>query len=229
MLYANRTKIKKTLSKDRLNGYFNQVKKITKAPCSLKDAYVYYSWNTLLSESLYSSLQALEVALRNSINNAANNHFHKDWLTDPKLIRAYEMNYVNNAIQSLQRKNKHVDTGRIIAELNFGFWTSLFKRTYEHTFWHPLLKVVFPHAPRKLRNRQYFSARLNKIRDLRNRVYHYEPIWYYHLEKWHDEFVQILGWMEPAMVELLEPVDRFPECIKKTTFNSLKTKISDGY
>jgi hypothetical protein len=91
---------------------------------------LYYSWNTTVSESFYSGLQILEVALRNSIHNAANKHFQNSyWFDDPSILRQREIQSIVKAKKNLSRQRKNIDPGRIIAELNFGFWTISIKFT----------------------------------------------------------------------------------------------------
>jgi hypothetical protein len=129
MLKANKKQLKKIISKDRLDGYFKTVKSLN-GNCDLLDVYLYYSWNTTVSESFYSGLQILEVALRNSIHNAANKHFQNSyWFDDPSILRQREIQSIVKAKKNLSRQRKNIDPGRIIAELNFGFWTISIKFT----------------------------------------------------------------------------------------------------
>lgn len=47
-----------------------------------------YAWNMALSENLYPSLQALEIALRNTIHYAASQHFNRsDWFNEPSALQ----------------------------------------------------------------------------------------------------------------------------------------------
>ncbi|MCP3965941.1 MAG: hypothetical protein GY718_06230 [Lentisphaerae bacterium] len=225
MLYANRYKIKKIISKDRLNGYFNEVR-ARLGECDLLDAYTYYSWNTLLSESLYASLQALEVSLRNSIQSNATQYFNNPlWFEDSNIIHPYNLKAVAAAKESLKKGKKNIDAGRIVAELNFGFWNSLFYARYEHILWRPLIKKVFPRVDPNCNSRKFMSARLEKIRRLRNRVFHFEPIWYLNLEERHEEIIEVLSWIEPAMVEMLKPTDRFPACCTQDKFEEIRESL----
>lgn len=56
------------------------------------------------------------------------------------------------------------------------------------------------------------SGRLNEIRRLRNRVFHYEPIWHRRdLGQSHDEIVETVGWLNQAAREVLVATDRFSQ------------------
>ena len=48
------------------------------------------------------------------------------------------------------------------------------------------------------------------IRKLRNRVFHYEPLWHWHdLADQHALAVNLLKWLNPDMADVLAAVDRF--------------------
>jgi len=105
----------------------------------------------------------------------------------------------------------------VVAELHFGFWTSLLDVRYEHNqlFWPKLLKPCFPAMPRKLRTRHYLSKQLNRIRKLRNRVFHYEPIWHWQdLVEQHSILLMLIKWLSPAAKQYVDLLDEFP-CIQQ--------------
>ena len=164
-----------------------------------------------LSESLYTPLQCLEVNLRNSLHDAATAHFNTDtWFDLPGVLHFKEINKIQEAKGALNKGNKPLDAGRVIAELTFGFWTSLLDVRYEKVLWPWLLKPVFPNMPRHIRIRKNLSKRLNRVRILRNRVFHHEPIWHWlDLLTQHDEIVEAITWLNPAMMTFVEQFDRF--------------------
>lgn len=178
-----------------------------------RNLFSHYAWNMALSESLYPSLQLLEIGLRNTINHHARQQFGKaDWFDDANIIRARDKVAIDKAKTTLRRKKKSPDLGRIIAELNFGFWTSLLDTRYEQILWPRLIKACFPGMPKNIRTRKKLSQRFNRIRNLRNRVFHHEPIWYWQdLEQQHEDILDATGWIEPMMRELACSTDRFPD------------------
>ncbi len=197
------------LSQERLSAYQSRVD-----DGGNLNLFSHYAWNMALSESLYPILQTLEITLRNAIYEAAKDHFKQgDWFDDPKIIHYhYNQAAIRKAKQSLQRQNKPLEPGRIIAELTFGFWTSLLDKRYEQVLWHQIIKTTFSHMPRTHRTRKNLSQRFNKIRDLRNRVFHHEPIWYWQdLERQHQDMLEALDWISPEMKELVMAVDRFDD------------------
>jgi len=70
---------------------------------------------------------------------------------------------------------------------------------------------VLPYLPRRHRTRHYVSAHLNGIRLLRNRVFHYEPVWHRRdLAQRHQDILAAIGWVSPVLAETAAPLDRFP-------------------
>lgn len=198
----------KALSSERLSAYQQRGNQGGNL-----ELFSHYVWNMALSESLYSTLQVLEVTLRNTIHATASQHFQReDWFNSTAVISFQnDVEALNKAKRTLQRQRKPLDPGRIIAELNFGFWTSLLDKRYEQTLWPRLLKSAFPHMPRRARTRQILSRRFHKIRKLRNRIFHHEPIWYWRdLKQQHQDILEAIAWIEPAAKDLVVAIDRFP-------------------
>lgn len=197
------------LSGERLDSYRADVSEPT------AEVLARYAWNVTLSEALYPSLQALEVTLRNAVHAAVTARFQDElWFfsDEPRILKERERAKAEAARRELGRRGKRETPGRIVAELNFGFWTSLFDSRYEQTLWPKLLKPVFPQATNRQRARKALSIRLNRIRRLRNRVFHHEPV---HdlpdLQRLHGEIVETVGWSSPSAEDLLRLADRFPE------------------
>lgn len=199
--------LNRAISQERLDGYTRRREKM--GPESI---YAHYAWNLALSESLYPALQGVEIALRNSLQAAMTKRYGcEEWFNDRNLLHERDCLSVAAAQQTLIKAGKAVDPSRVVAELGFGFWTSLFDVRYEQRFWPWLLKPVFPYMPRTLRTRAELSRRLNRVRFLRNRVFHHEPIWYWKdLERQQRELVKVVFWINPAMAKFVSSLDRFP-------------------
>lgn len=180
------------------------------------ELFAHYAWNMALSESLYTPLQCLEVSLRNSIHDAASAQFKTNaWFDLPGILSSQEINKVQEAKNALIKGKKTLDAGRIIPELTFGFWTSLFDVRYEKILWPWLLKPVVPNMPRHIRIRKNLSKRLNRVRTLRNRIFHHEPIWHWRdLQNQHTEILEAITWVNPAMKAFVEEFDRFEDIYK---------------
>ena len=178
------------------------------------DALCRYLWNIALCQSLYPALQTLEVTLRNTLQNALSQFYNNSfWFMPPAspLDRRGQQS-VDDAIGVLTKEGKPLESGRLVAELNFGFWTSLFNAVYEQKFVNAILKPAFPHMPRYLRTRSTFSKRLNDIRRLRNRVFHHERIVdRASLPQEHAAIVETIAWVSPTMASAFALVDSFED------------------
>lgn len=179
-----------------------------------------YYWNITLGESLYPTLSGLEVTLRNSIHQAGATIFTNDrWFDDPRVLplQTREQAQLDDAKHELMRRGRPLEVGRIIAELPFAFWTGLLNAPYERRLWHPraalgLLPIAFPFVPNRYRSRQPIFDRVNKVRFLRNRIAHHEPIWNWNrpsLVVQHREIIETIGWMNPAVQRTIQRADRF--------------------
>jgi len=195
------------LSADRLSPYLEQARGDREA------AVQRYLWNLALSESLYPLFHLSEVVLRNGFHRALSEYFGTEHWYDEGWLQDRETAQVQEARKKVQRGRRPETDGRLVAELTFGFWCTLFDSRYEHgqVLWPHLLRMpVFQHVPRKLRTRKAMSGYANRLRTLRNRVFHHEPIWAWDdLPKRVDESEDWLRWLNPEVAKLLPLVDRF--------------------
>lgn len=139
-----------------------------------------YLWNLALCESMYPALYGLEVALRNAVFRAGAEAFSgvatRDvpcWLdADPPLVHPADRPTLHAAKNRLRERGLPLEPGRLVAELRFGFWTSLFDVRYEQNkvLWPRLLsnRLLHPSSPRSVRSRKELSPLLNRMRLLRN-------------------------------------------------------------
>jgi hypothetical protein len=112
----------------------------------------------------------------------------------------------------LRKENKKVKAGQVVAKMSFGFRTSLFDVRYEHgqVLWPKLLKPTFPHLLKGQRTRTYVSRELNRIRFLRNRIFHHEPIWHWKdLTDQHSSIINMTTALSPSAAKYLNIFDQF--------------------
>lgn len=187
------------------------------AKVTAEQAYARYRWNVQLCEALYPTLHCLEVALRNALHREIAAHYRSErWFEEPWLAPRQHQQ-VAEAKSKLRDKRKPDDPGRVVAELSFGFWCGLFNRYYEHNkyLWPSLIKPVFPRLPSALRGIRTIEAALNDTRELRNRVFHHEPVWHWHdLATKHDLARRLVHGIAPSVGALLADLDRFSEVLK---------------
>lgn len=178
-----------SISKERFAPYLKRSE-------NTKNALFLYQKNIETSQEFYGLLSILEVTLRNKIDQSCKLYFENDnWLTE---ILPNELSkQINENKNRLIKSKKEITNSRILAELNFGFWTTLFNRKYARIFWKPLHKI-FPNMPKENKKRTEVSSRLNHIRVFRNRIYHYEPIiWDLEiLKKKREEILETIYWLD---------------------------------
>jgi hypothetical protein len=158
--------IERRISPERLSPY------LLTANQDRRYALQLYQWNTTVSASLYGLLQGFEVVLRNTFAEKLSTGFGRaDWyLVAP--LDAEDHRNIADARTRLLRDNKSPTPGRMVAELNFGFWVSLLRSRYAQSFWDRHLYKSFLTPPK----RDTFYHALERIRKLRNRVAHHEII-----------------------------------------------------
>lgn len=210
-------------SQERLDGYLGH------AYCnnSKNEALIAYSWNIELSQALYPALQILEITLRNSLHRAITENFQTEQWFELSFLHEKEQAKINKAKKTIKDKKKTLTPGRIVAELSFGFWVSLFDIRYEHdqTLWPKLIKPTFPFLPKGQRTRNFLSRELNRIKFLRNRIFHYEPIWHWKdLSQQHDSISHLTNSLSPSAANYLTMLDQFKE-VHTNGKSKIKNKV----
>lgn len=157
-----------------------------------------YTLNTRLSESLYITMQMLEVALRNRVHTVMAARHGEEWFRDPALITlSHQHDQVAKATEDVRNDGKDPTPGRIVAALTFSFWTSMLSPEYE-ALWQTTLNSVARKPNGKGLRRKDFSGPLRPIRTLRNRIAHHEPIIAWNLPDHHSKMLELIEWLSPA-------------------------------
>ncbi len=203
------SQLKYYLSSPRFNVYLAQTSN------DFEKAYRLYKANIELSEAFYPVLSVLEICLRNAINEQLKQYFNDPYWFKNHLPREFQP-FIAEAEQKILSQRKTVTADKIIAELNFGFWNRLFNRNYTGLLWKPW-RLIFKNTPKHLRQRDTIADYLFRIRKLRNRIYHYEPIFrnLQDVEKQYNEMLSFIAWLDRDLPKLLDDIDRFKEILKK--------------
>lgn len=170
-----------------------------------------YSINLQLSESLYVPLQTLEILLRNRTHQVLAARHGPLWFdaTTAVLGIARQYDQVRTATADLQRQGRAITPGGIISHLTFGFWTMMFNKEHEVLWQQTLHRISADPGKRGLRRKQ-ISAPLVRIRQLRNRIAHHEPILHWPLRQHHADMMQLMEWIAPPAAAWCRQHDRFP-------------------
>ena len=186
-----------------------------------------YVLNAKISQNFYFLLQNLEVSLRNAIYDSFKKHYPNSdffYLFENNSFNRYKSKKEKHSREcwkmlcGVKYKLKHMQTlsdGKIIAELNFGFWTELLtSRDNKYTdMWRRIFLDVFPNYKIKSsidKDKISIALKIDDIRNFRNRIFHYEPIYNQSdLIKKHIDIFDVLTWLNEDMKILNELFDEF--------------------
>ena len=201
MSSINNQAIAQRLTRERLTSYFFAV------GGDLQDALRLYDWNIQASASIHEDLARFEVLFRNMVADTLVNHgdtsgWEGPWYQQHDLFRGRQHKRTREAIASARdratgRRRSEV-YGKVIAELNFGFWRYLCHKRYLTSLWVPAIASAFPLHPEAgnpYRIRKEVENRMEKFHFTRNRIAHHEPIHRRDLNVEHEYLLETVGWM----------------------------------
>ena len=128
------------------------------------------------------------------------------------------MDEIQKTKLKLSKKRKTVTSDTLSAELDFGFWTGMMASYYEKKIWQKHISKVFLDAPKNYNLVREFSTirnELHEIRNLRNRVFHHEPIFCTKKLSFDDMLVKynqskkLIGWLSQDAFRLLDKHEQF--------------------
>lgn len=186
-------RIRHAISSERLAPYLRA------AAGNLGSAILLYEWNLAISGALYEVLGVVEVVLRNAMNTQLDrNAPHGSWYDDPQgLLSEFARRDIASARDRITRLERRETPGRVVAELNFGFWKFLLAGRYEATLWTGSLRHAFPNLQPQRRATVYEA--LDSLHTLRNRIAHHEPIHRRNLATDLTTIDRLLDWIDPEV------------------------------
>lgn len=154
-----------------------------------------------------------EVLIRNAVVEIIEKKYGDRWFTDDTaFVRSIRgIKDKNRFCPKRHLKNvidKHGgERGQIISDLKFAFWELILKPYQNKRLWSPFLVESFPHyRGESERLRAALEEHIRKVRRIRNRAAHHEPI--YHLEELQsvvDEIFDVIGYRSPDLIDRLQP------------------------
>jgi hypothetical protein len=208
-----------------------------------KKAMAMYYANARMAQAFQPLISFFEVVLRNQLHYALAHHFNDvQWLVNQKnsfmsdvslthtvkktgklKVNDFLKSEVERSERTLIGKKRNVTAGRVIAELNFGFWNSLYE-THHYALLKGVPCTIFKILPAGV-GRKEVNQMVKQIRDLRNRISHNEPLCFnnkaFDMTYASDMYVMIrdfLNWIDPQIVTSLckERLDCVEAEIKRT-------------
>lgn len=168
--------LRRLLTNERLSSYFADT------DGSNQRAFELYEWNMSASASVLELTSMVEVIIRNAIDAALAEWAQKkhpgiSWFDLAPLDGRASLD-VSKARQRATRYGKDAEIhGKVIAELNLGFWRFLVESRYLTSLWVPATHRAFENGPKDLWQRQReVAGRMKGLTFVRNRAAHHEPI-----------------------------------------------------
>lgn len=186
-----------------------------------------YLWNIEVVSTLQPTIHLVEVSFRNRLNNSLARQYGEFWFDDSSLLDGNALDRVDEARRKLSDGAKDHDSGRIVAELGFGFWTSLYGRNYETRIVRKTIIDVFPNLPQRKGMRQEVNQRLREARSIRNRISHHEHVIFDPaLPTRQARISDLLRWMTSPVAALHDQSNRFAQVYGNSWIGYQDTVIS---
>lgn len=175
-----------------------------------------------ISQHFYVPLQLVEIVLRNSIHTHVSTKLNRtNWFNIlPTTKTSQDMVTEAKRLAVAEVAGRAIADDDVVCRLMFGFWAYMLDAQYRNTadkqrfIWaqHDF-KKVFPGAPRGI-TISMVMVRLKNLNDLRNRLFHHEPIWrspkVHSLEsattvlrQRYSDMLEVLHWMSPDLHALV--------------------------
>ncbi len=193
--------LKLSISSDRLATY------LTAVGFDEERALRLYLWNATIGEAFHLPIQAVEVGLRNCINAALCAEYGSDWWQNSTFLASIDherQTDISMAQRRITNRGHTLATSQIVATLSFGFWVGMLQPRFNPTVWTKHIGNAFIYLPDN-RYRSDLASSAKRTADLRNRIWHHEPIF---RENISDEFrsvMELLGWICPEKAAWIRP------------------------
>lgn len=202
------------------------------SPSGRADVAAYWK-DVAVAHSLYPLLHATEIAVRNSIDafirtgsgwRFAPAPIHTWMLHQPSFRRTRDWSHVvramgklsysfdtATAVWSLKSGVRPATHDDLVAATSFGFWSGLVTGAYVYArpgtpfLWPGGLAQVFPHY--RGRRLEPVAIALNEVRQLRNRVFHYERLRHIKVAPLRQTMLEVIGWIAPTVATSLARIE----------------------
>lgn len=202
--------VKQHLSPSRFSTY-------ERAAGSDESALALYGWNLEVSAAFWVVLSVCEVVVRNAVVEALEAAYGDRW--------AYEESF----LISLQQRQKEIlekerrrggPIASMIPAFSFSFWQGFFTARFREKLWRSRFEQIFPYMAWEPSNLQRIHEILERLRTLRNRIAHHEPIFNRDLENLYSIAVALVSWRCQDTADWLDSIQEV------TALLSTKPKFS---
>ncbi|HDR1791980.1 TPA: hypothetical protein RVS73_002063 [Pasteurella multocida] len=240
MINEKQNNLLKMISEPRLTYYEHYLN--CKTPGEKLSAYFAYQE---LSGYFLPVIQLIEISMRNAIDTELVKLFGTDWYSNiPQSDISRQL--VLNAKSKLPKSSNRND---MICRLTLGFWIYMLDAEYRNTkskcfIWNPdVQNNVFPNAYNILNPKTKMSVKaifdeMQKVLELRNRLFHHEPIWKGHNCNSHEKAIlnviknydflkKVLKWISQDSYDLIDN-NLQEKCLKRAcNTDKLQRRITE--
>jgi hypothetical protein len=167
---------------------------------SVLDGLRLYHWNALVSSAFLFPLHIFEICIRNAASNAIESYYNSSqW----PWVHAFEISLPESGPNQFSPRRelrntraRHSTTGKIVADMRFAFWASLFTRRHQGRLWSNYYHREFPNAAALSSGdgRKRIFEIAETARELRNRIAHHEPIFRRNLQADYDVLLEAINY-----------------------------------
>lgn len=185
--------LRRTLSDPRLSPY------IEAAGHDQSRAIALYLWNVTVGQSFHFPLQSLEVALRNVVASSLGQVAGEKWWDGSEakyLLDDARLRDISDLQKRLTKRGIRITTDEVVAGLSFGFWVGMVAPKYKQNVWNKHEEDAFPAMPTGEKFQGVYR-RANNALDLRNAVFHHEPLIGRDLLACYSGIMELLKWICP--------------------------------
>jgi hypothetical protein len=148
--------------------------------------------------------------------------FSERWFESDIISIANQRKQIEKAKIELERDKPGRSTipGNFVAAVSFCFWTATLSGAYE-ALWRSHLNSIAAKADGRGSARKDFSRPLGRIRTLRNRIAHHEPILGWNLPEHYDEIIGLTAALSPAVAEWCRETQSFIAVFPADSYESI--------
>ncbi len=200
------------ISVPRFETYLNAANRNISLALSL------YQWNLELSAAFIIPLQVCEVAARNGVVHALEQQYGNNWHISkgfmrslPNTKKGYCPRSNFKSTSEILKKRQSLTSGKLVADLKFVFWENMLTRRHDQRLWNPYFRASFPFADVNTSvqlARRKANTHLERIRNLRNRIAHHEPIFSRDTVSDYDCVLDVIRWRSPVAADWVQKVQK---------------------
>jgi hypothetical protein len=176
-----------------------------------------YLWNAKLGAAFHIPIQAVEVALRNSISSALSKVFTANWWDCKNLFDVLDDERKADlalVLRRIRNREAELHTGQVVAGLSFGFWVGILDGRYNPPIWGGQFRAAFPFFPMR-RGRKSLHISIRQVASLRNRIFHHEPLIGRDNLLDYSNLMTLLEWVCPEKAAWIRPHCHVPEIVRE--------------